>query len=62
MLQIIVIIPEISKFICMQDFINNIFPFEYKFKKICEYDYYFDNSLDMNSILSDLNSVDAWLF
>ena len=31
-------------------------------KEFCEYDYYFDNSLDMNSLLSDLNTVDAWLF
>lgn len=46
----------------MQDFINNVFPLSINSKRFCEYDYYFDNSLDMNSILSDLNSVDAWLF
>ena len=46
----------------MQDSINNVFPLSINSKKFCEYDYYFDNSLDMNSLLSDLNTVDAWLF
>ena len=31
-----------------QDFINNVFPLSLNSKKICEYDYFFDNSLVTN--------------
>ena len=46
-----------------QDFINNVFPLSLNSKKICEYDYFFDNSLDIETSLNiPLNIVDKWLF
>lgn len=45
-----------------QDYINEIFPLSINFKKLCEYDYFIDNSLDILDILKELNSVDAWLY
>ncbi|MFY4750213.1 hypothetical protein ACOTWV_09895 [Aliarcobacter butzleri] len=45
-----------------QDYINNIFPLSINSKKLCEYDYFIDNSLNVTNLLSELNSVDAWLY
>ncbi|MCG3683793.1 glycosyltransferase family 9 protein [Aliarcobacter butzleri] len=45
-----------------QDYINNIFPLSINSKKLCEYDYFIDNSLTVTNLLSELNSVDAWLY
>jgi hypothetical protein len=46
-----------------QDFINNIFPLSITSKKLCEYDYFIDNSLSIDFLgLDSLNYVDAWLF
>lgn len=44
-----------------QDYINEVLPLSINTKKICEYDYYIDNSIDFTKLL-DLNYVDAWLF
>ncbi|MFY4810863.1 hypothetical protein ACOTWH_09585 [Aliarcobacter butzleri] len=45
-----------------QDYINNIFPLSINSKKLCEYDYFIDNSLNITNLLSELNNVDAWLY
>jgi hypothetical protein len=46
-----------------QEYINNILPLSLTSKKLCEYDYFIDNSLSINSLeLDSLNYVDAWLF
>jgi hypothetical protein len=46
-----------------QDYISNIFPLSISSKKLCEYDYFIDNSLSIKFLESDsLNYVDAWLF
>ena len=46
-----------------QEYINNIFPLSITVKKLCEYDYFIDNSLSINFLgLDFLNYVDAWLF
>ena len=46
-----------------QTFIDNVFPLSINSKKLCEYDYFFDNSLDIKDTLySSLNIVDKWLF
>jgi len=45
-----------------QDYITNILPLSINSKKICEYDYFIDNSLSINGLLDNLNIVDAWLF
>lgn len=46
-----------------QKYIDNIFPLSLNSKKLCEYDYFFDNSVDMESFLEiPLNIVDKWLF
>lgn len=46
-----------------QEYINNIFPLSLTVKKLCEYDYFIDNSLSIDSLdLDFLNYVDAWLF
>ena len=46
-----------------QDYINNVFPLSLTSKKLCEYDYYFDNSLDIGLVLDlPLNNVDKWLY
>lgn len=45
-----------------QKYINNIFPLSITSKKLCEYDYFIDNSMNMNKLLDELNSVDAWLY
>lgn len=45
-----------------QDYINNIFPLSINSKKLCEYDYFIDNSLNVTNLLSELNNVDAWLY
>lgn len=44
-----------------QEYINEILPLSIDTKKICEYDYYVDNSVDVSKVL-DLNIVDAWLY
>jgi hypothetical protein len=45
-----------------QDYINNIFPLSLTSKKLCEYDYFFDNSLDIGIYLDkQLNNVDKCL-
>ncbi|MBL3519830.1 hypothetical protein [Aliarcobacter lanthieri] len=43
-----------------QEYINEILPLSIDSKKICEYDYYVDNSIDISKIL-DLNIIDSWL-
>ncbi|RBQ29725.1 hypothetical protein [Aliarcobacter vitoriensis] len=43
-----------------QEYINEILPLSIDSKKICEYDYYVDNSVDISKILN-LNIVDSWL-
>jgi hypothetical protein len=46
-----------------QDYINNVFPLSLTSKKLCEYDYYFDNSFDIGIALDvPLNNVDKWLY
>lgn len=45
-----------------QNYINNIFPLSISTKKLYEYDYFIDNSLNITDILNELNSVDAWLY
>ena len=46
-----------------QEYINNILPLSLTSKKLCEYDYFIDNSLTINFLeLDSLNYVDAWLF
>lgn len=46
-----------------QDYINNIFPLSVTSQKLCEYDYFIDNSLSIKFLeLNSLNYVDAWLF
>ena len=46
-----------------QDFINNVLPLSITTKKLCEYDYFIDNSLSPKLLnLNFLNYVDAWLF
>ncbi|MCT7911846.1 hypothetical protein N5912_08380 [Arcobacter lacus] len=45
-----------------QNYINNIFPLSINSKKLCEYDYFIDNSLNAQDILKELNNVDAWLY
>jgi len=46
-----------------QEYINNIFPLSITSKKLCEYDYFIDNSYDISSSLDlSLNNVDKWLF
>ncbi|QKF68091.1 hypothetical protein AVENP_2595 [Arcobacter venerupis] len=45
-----------------QDYINNILPLSITSKKLCEYDYFIDNSISINFLeLDSLNYVDAWL-
>ena len=46
-----------------QEYINNILPLSLTSKKLCEYDYFIDNSLTTDFLeLNSLNYVDAWLF
>ncbi len=46
-----------------QEYINNILPLSLTSKKLCEYNYFIDNSLTINFLeLDSLNYVDAWLF
>lgn len=46
-----------------QEYINNIFPLSITSQKLCEYDYFIDNSLSIKFLeLNSLNYVDAWLF
>ncbi len=46
-----------------QEYIKNILPLSLTSKKLCEYDYFIDNSLSINSLaLDSLNYIDAWLF
>lgn len=46
-----------------QNFIDNIFPLSLTSKKLCDYDYFIDNSLDIETSLDiPLNIVDKWLF
>ena len=46
-----------------QEYINNILPLSITSKKLCEYDYFIDNSLTIKDLeLDSLNYVDAWLF
>ena len=46
-----------------QDYINAVFPLSLTTKKLCEYDYYFDNSFDIGIALgTPLNNVDKWLY
>lgn len=47
-----------------QDFISNVFPLSLNIKKLCEYDYFIDNScVDIqNSFYKQFNYVDAWLY
>lgn len=44
-----------------QDYISNIFPLSITSKKLCEYDYFVDNSVKIEEIFDELNIVDAWL-
>lgn len=44
-----------------QEYINEVLPLSLDSKKICEYDYYLDNSLNPSKFL-DFNIVDSWLF
>ena len=44
-----------------QDYIFNIFPLSITSKKLCEYDYFIDNSVKIEEIFDELNIVDAWL-
>lgn len=46
-----------------QKYINNIIPLSLNSKKLCEYDYFIDNSQTIKTLgLNSLNSVDAWLY
>jgi ADP-heptose:LPS heptosyltransferase len=46
-----------------QKYINNILPLSLNSKKLCEYDYFIDNSQTIKTLgLNSLNSVDAWLY
>jgi hypothetical protein len=46
-----------------QEYINNVLPLSITSKKLCEYDYFFDNSYDISKSLDlSLNNVDKWLF
>jgi hypothetical protein len=46
-----------------QEYLNNILPLSITSKKLCEYDYFIDNSLTIKDLeLDSLNYVDAWLF
>jgi hypothetical protein len=46
-----------------QYYINSVFPLSLTSKKLCEYDYYFDNSFDIAIALdTPLNNVDKWLY
>ncbi|MDY0051693.1 MAG: hypothetical protein RBR65_04040, partial [Aliarcobacter sp.] len=46
-----------------QDYINKVFPLSLTSKKLCEYDYYFDNSFDIGKVLDiPLNNVDKCLY
>ncbi|MDD2896284.1 MAG: hypothetical protein PHG81_09770 [Aliarcobacter sp.] len=46
-----------------QEYINNILPLSLTSKKLCEYEYFIDNSLTTDFLeLNSLNYVDAWLF
>jgi len=47
-----------------QEFINSVLPLSITSKKLCEYDYFIDNSsvLEKSSYFNDLNNVDAWLY
>lgn len=45
-----------------QNYINNVFPLSINSRKLCEYDYFIDNSLNVVDIFSELNYVDAWLY
>lgn len=45
-----------------QEFISNVFPLSISVKKLCEYDYFIDNSISPKLLnLDSLNCVDAWL-
>ena len=46
-----------------QKYINNVLPLSLNSKKLCEYDYFIDNSQTIKTLdLNFLNSVDAWLY
>ena len=46
-----------------QKYIYNIIPLSLNSKKLCEYDYFIDNSQTIKTLgLNSLNSVDAWLY
>ena len=45
-----------------QDYINNIYPLSITVKKLCEYDFFIDNSMKIIKLLEELNIIDAWLF
>lgn len=47
-----------------QTFIRRIYPLSIDVKKLCEYDYFIDNSSVMNksSYFKELNYIDAWLY
>ncbi len=46
-----------------QKYINNTLPLSLNSKKLCEYDYFIDNSQTIKTLdLNFLNSVDAWLY
>ena len=46
-----------------QKYINNIIPLSLNSKKLCEYDYFIDNSQTIKTLgLDSLNNVDAWLY
>jgi ADP-heptose:LPS heptosyltransferase len=44
-----------------QDYVSNVFPLSISSKKLCEYDYFIDNSFEIGDLLKELNSIDAWL-
>ena len=44
-----------------QEYITNVFPLSITTKKLCEYDYFIDNSVNINKVFDELNIVDAWL-
>ena len=46
-----------------QKYIDNVFPLSLNVKKLCEYDYFFDNSTELDKFSEyPLNIVDRWLF
>lgn len=46
-----------------QKYIDNVFPLSLNVKKLCEYDYFFDNSIELDKFSEyPLNIVDRWLF